>query len=71
MSSSPLQLHDLTVKRAQGGFVSHYLLDGVSVGQRLTSSGPMGTFHHNPLFHGDDLVFLAGGSGARRPAASC
>ena len=71
MSSSPLQRmhYDLTVKRAQGGFVSHYLLDGVSVGQRLTSSGPMGTFHHNPLFHGDDLVFLAGGSGAA-PARS-
>ena len=71
MSSSPLQRmhYDLTVKRAQGGFVSHYLLDRVSVGQRLTSSGPMGTFHHNPLFHGDDLVFLAGGSGSA-PARS-
>ena len=71
MSSSPLQrLHyDLTVKRAQGGFVSNYLLDRVSVGQRLSSSGPMGTFHHNPLFHGDDLVFLAGGSGSA-PARS-
>lgn len=23
----------------------------------------MGTFHYNPLFHGDELVFLAGGSG--------
>ncbi|QNH08036.1 FAD-binding oxidoreductase [Ectopseudomonas composti] len=66
MSSSPLQRmhYDLTVKRAQGGFVSNYLLDRVSVGQRLSSSGPMGTFHHNPLFHGDDLVFLAGGSGS-------
>lgn len=66
MSSSPLQrLHyDLTVKRAEGGFVSGYLLDQITVGQRLTSSGPMGTFHHNPLFHGDDLVFLAGGSGS-------
>lgn len=71
ISSSPLQrLHyDLTVKRAQGGFVSHYLLDRVSVGQHLSSSGPMGTFHHNPLFHGDDLVFLAGGSGVA-PARS-
>ncbi|MGE8502667.1 MAG: FAD-binding oxidoreductase [Pseudomonas sp.] len=71
MSSSPLQRmhYDLTVKRAQGGFVSNYLLDRVSVGQRLSSSGPMGTFHHNPLFHGDDLVFLAGGSGSA-PARS-
>lgn len=71
MSSSPSHRthYDLTVKRAQGGYVSSYLLDRVSVGQRLTSSGPMGTFHHNPLFHGDDLVFLAGGSGAA-PARS-
>ncbi|MDN5514129.1 MAG: FAD-binding oxidoreductase [Pseudomonas sp.] len=71
MSSSPLQRmhYDLTVKRAQGGFVSNYLLDRISVGQRLSSSGPMGTFHHNPLFHGDDLVFLAGGSGSA-PARS-
>jgi len=35
----------------------------VDVGQILQTSGPMGTFHHNPLFHGRELVFLAGGSG--------
>ncbi len=71
ISSSPLQreYYDLTVKRAVGGFVSGYLLDRVQVGQSLRSSGPMGTFHHNPLFHGDELVFLAGGSGAA-PARS-
>ena len=71
ISSSPLQrqYYDLTVKRAVDGFVSGYLLDRVQVGQSLRSSGPMGTFHHNPLFHGDELVFLAGGSGAA-PARS-
>lgn len=71
ISSSPVQRmhYDLTVKRARGGFVSHYLLDHAQVGQGFSSSGPMGTFHHNPLFHGDDLVFLAGGSGAA-PARS-
>ena len=71
ISSSPMQrqYYDLTVKRAVGGFVSGYLLDRVHVGQPLLSSGPMGTFHHNPLFHGDELVFLAGGSGAA-PARS-
>lgn len=71
ISSSPTQriYYDLTVKRARGGFVSGHLLDRVEVGQRLQSSGPMGTFHHNPLFHGDDLVFLAGGSGSA-PARS-
>lgn len=71
ISSSPSQrvYYDLTVKRAQGGFVSDYLLDRIAAGQRLLSSGPMGTFYHNPLFHGDDLVFLAGGSGGA-PARS-
>ncbi|HCF6874149.1 TPA: 2Fe-2S iron-sulfur cluster binding domain-containing protein [Pseudomonas aeruginosa] len=71
ISSSPLQrsFYDLTIKRAKGGFVSSYLLDQVEVGQGFLSSGPMGTFHHNPLHHGEDLVFLAGGSGSA-PARS-
>lgn len=65
ISSSPGQRrhYDITVKRARDGFVSGYLLDRVNVGQILQTSGPMGTFHHNPLFHGRELVFLAGGSG--------
>ncbi|MFV3335212.1 FAD-binding oxidoreductase [Pseudomonas sp. NY15437] len=71
ISSSPSQriYYDLTIKRAKDGFVSNYLLDRVVEGQQLLSSGPMGTFHHNPLYHGDDLVFLAGGSGSA-PARS-
>lgn len=65
ISSSPKDLnsYEFTIKRAEGGFVSPYLLDDVKVGQEFESSGPMGSFHHNPLFHGFDLVFLAGGSG--------
>ncbi|MCW7470048.1 FAD-binding oxidoreductase [Leptospira kanakyensis] len=65
ISSSPkdLKSYELTIKRAEGGFVSPYLLDDVKVGQEFESTGPMGSFHHNPLFHGLDLVFLAGGSG--------
>jgi len=55
--------YDLTVKRVQGGFVSDYLLDHASAGQTSESTGPMGNFYYNPLYHGDDLVFLAGGSG--------
>ena len=62
-SSTERAYYDLTVKRVEGGFVTPYLLDQVAVGQQLLSTGPMGTFYHNPLFHGDDLVFLAGGSG--------
>jgi ferredoxin-NADP reductase len=65
MSSSPHDLghYDLTVKRVPGGRVSNALLDRLQVGHALTTTGPMGTFHYNPLFHGDELVFIAGGSG--------
>ncbi|MFJ5779514.1 FAD-binding oxidoreductase [Streptomyces sp. NPDC093094] len=65
LSSSPATLGrwDLTVRRVPGGRISNHLIDTLAVGDTLTTTGPMGTFHHNPLFHGDDLVFLAGGSG--------
>lgn len=65
ISSAPLDrnFYDLTIKKVADGFVSHFLLNDVKVGDRFQSTGPMGTFYHNPLFHGDDLVFLAGGSG--------
>jgi len=71
ISSSPSErgYYDLTVKRVPGGFVSAYLLDRIHPGQELESTGPMGNFFYNPLFHGNDLVFLAGGSGVT-PAAS-
>lgn len=55
--------YDLTVKRVEGGFVTNYLLNNVNKGQLFSTTSPMGTFYHNPLFHGDKLVFLAGGSG--------
>jgi ferredoxin-NADP reductase len=65
ISSAPQQLayYDLTIKRLSGGLVSNYLLDEIVVGDTLESTSPMGSFHHNPLWQGDDLVFLAGGSG--------
>lgn len=65
IASAPNQIgyYDVAVRRVMDGFVSNYLLDEVQVGDRLESSGPAGNFAHNPLFHGDKLVFLAGGSG--------
>jgi ferredoxin-NADP reductase len=72
ISSCPTEreYYDLTVKIVEGGFVTHYLLsDQVKVGQTFSAISPMGTFYHNPIFHGDDLVFLAGGSGGA-PARS-
>ncbi len=65
ISSSPAQTGhwDLTVRRTADGFVSDYLWDQVRVGDLFESTSPVGTFTYSPLFHGDDLVFLAGGSG--------
>ena len=71
ISSTPARLdhYDITVRRVPGGRISNLLLDTVDVGQPILTTGPMGTFHHNPLFHGEDVVFLAGGSGVA-PAMS-
>jgi len=65
ISSSPLQLgyYDMTVRRVDDGFVSSYLLDAVNAGDTFQSTSPAGQFYYNPLFHGNDLVFIAGGSG--------
>ena len=64
ISSAPGAPHiDLTVREKPDGFVSPYLVRGVTVDDRLVSTGPIGHFVHEPLIHGDDLVFLAGGSG--------
>lgn len=65
ISSSPTQTgyYDIAVRRVDDGFVSNYFLDEVKVGDGFESTSPSGNFHHDPLFHGDELVFLAGGSG--------
>ncbi len=54
---------ELTVRDKPGGFVAPYLLNEVKVGDELETTGPSGSFYHEPLIDGDDLVFLAGGSG--------
>jgi ferredoxin-NADP reductase len=54
---------DLTVKTAAGGFVSPHLFERLTVGDEVDTSGPAGSFFHEPLIHGRDLVMIAGGSG--------
>lgn len=63
--SSPNQLayYELGVKRKEGGFVSIYLLDHLKIGDILEATEPLGNLYYNPLFHGENLVFIAGGSG--------
>ncbi len=54
---------ELTVRDVAGGFVAPWLLSEAEEGMEFTSTGPAGSFHHEPLIDGTDLVFLAGGSG--------
>ncbi|MBD3194916.1 MAG: 2Fe-2S iron-sulfur cluster binding domain-containing protein [Candidatus Lokiarchaeota archaeon] len=63
--SSPNQLayYELGIKRKQNGFVSPYLVGNVNVGDKFEATEPLGQFYHNPLFHGNKLVFIAGGCG--------
>jgi ferredoxin-NADP reductase len=64
ISSPPgTDILDLTVKEKPDGFVSPYLLNELQVGDQVESTGPKGKFYHEPLIDGDELVFLAGGSG--------
>lgn len=65
IASSPAQTgyYEITVRRVEDGFVSNYLLEELKPGDKLQSSGPAGNFHYNPLFHGDKLALIAGGSG--------
>ena len=54
---------DLTVRDKPGGFVAPYLLSEVHAGDELETTGPAGSFYHEPLIDGLKLVFLGGGSG--------
>ncbi len=54
---------EITVREVAPGFVAPHLLEAVEPGDEMTSSGPLGHFHREPLIDGEDLVLLAGGSG--------
>ncbi len=54
---------DLTVRRVENGFVSHFLTDRLKIGDELHSTSPAGSFYQEPLTDTNELVFLAGGSG--------
>ncbi len=65
IASPPNQLgfYDITVRRVKDGVVSNHLLDRVQRGDVLESSGPVGEFYHNPIFHKKTMVCIAGGCG--------
>jgi ferredoxin-NADP reductase len=64
ISSAPgEEVMDLTIREVPGGFISPYLANDVPTGSHFASTGPRGHFCYQPLIDGDNLVFVAGGSG--------
>jgi ferredoxin-NADP reductase len=55
--------YDITIRYVENGFVSEFLLKRIKPGSVLESTGPSGSFYHEPLADTSNLVFLAGGSG--------
>ena len=67
IASSPASALDgeyqITVKRINDGFVSDYILDNWSVGDKVTAYAPEGNLIYNPLRDAKNIVGIAGGSG--------
>ena len=65
ITSSPNQLsyYELGIRIKEGGFVSPFIVNNLKTGDVLEASEPLGNLYYNPLFHGKDLVFIAGGCG--------
>ena len=55
--------YQITVKRINDGFVSDYILDNWSVGDKVTAYAPEGNLIYNPLRDAKKIVGIAGGSG--------
>jgi len=69
ISSAPFEargaggFYEITVRRAQDGFLTPHMWDSWAAGTQIESSGPCGFFYHEPLRDAGQIVGLAGGSG--------
>jgi len=63
--SSPNQLayYELGIRKKEDGFVSPYIFENARVGDIFEVTEPLGSLYYNPIFHGKDLVYIAGGCG--------
>ncbi|MFX1495155.1 MAG: flavin reductase family protein [Promethearchaeota archaeon] len=63
--SSPNQLayYELGIRKKEDGFVSPFIFENAKVGDLFEVTEPLGNLYYNSLFHGKELVFIAGGCG--------
>ncbi|MFX1556590.1 MAG: ferredoxin--NADP reductase, partial [Promethearchaeota archaeon] len=55
--------YELTIRKEEHGFLTHYIFDNWKVGTKVESSGPEGFFYYEPLRDSKNIVGIAGGSG--------
>ena len=67
LSSSPKDSlngkYEITVKKAENGLASNFMLDNWTVGTKVDCSAPLGDFTYEPLRDAPTVIALAGGSG--------
>ena len=69
ISSAPFEAlgadgyYQITLRKAEDGFLTPHIWDNWAVGTQVESSGPCGLFYHEPLRDAGRIVGLAGGSG--------
>ncbi|TXT63279.1 MAG: hypothetical protein BAJALOKI3v1_400023 [Promethearchaeota archaeon] len=67
ISSSPSEalagFYEISIKKEQNGFLTHFIWENWNVGTKVTSSGPQGLFYYQPLRDSRNIVAIAGGSG--------
>ncbi|MFX1588507.1 MAG: flavin reductase family protein [Promethearchaeota archaeon] len=63
--SSPNQLayYELGIRKKEDGFISPYVFENAKVGDIFEVTEPLGNLYYNSMFHGKDLVYIAGGCG--------
>lgn len=67
LSSSPKQAEDglytITVKKADGGYISNYIHEHWKAGDHVTLGAPQNGESYNSMRDGSNIIALAGGSG--------
>jgi glycine betaine catabolism B len=62
-AAGPGGFYEITIRQVADGFLTPHTWAHWDVGIPVTSSGPLGTFYHEPLRDARTIVGLAGGSG--------
>jgi ferredoxin-NADP reductase len=55
--------YEITIKKEEHGFLTHYIWENWKIGTKIESSGPEGFFYYEPLRDLNQIVGIAGGSG--------